>query len=211
MRTRSILATAASLLLASTVFAAAQGMPKQAPGGAGEGAGEPAHVEQGQGKQPAQKSNRREGTQQKAGQMEEHDSGAPKGKQGKQQTQKEQRGKQDAHDADQKADTKTRTGERKGDQKGEQRASDTQHKTLTTEQKTKVRERVLHGGKAPRVTNVNFSINVGTVVPRSVKVVALPPILVEYYPSYRGYLYFVANDEIIIVDRNFRIIAVLEV
>jgi hypothetical protein len=60
---------------------------------------------------------------------------------------------------------------------------------------------------------VNFSITVGTAVPRSVRVVELPPVLVEYHPEWRGrgYLYFIVNDEIIVVDRNYRIVAVLEV
>jgi len=74
-----------------------------------------------------------------------------------------------------------------------------------------VRETVLRGGSAPRVTSVNFRISVGTVVPTTVRVVELPPVLIEYYPDWRGYFYFVYNDEIIIVDRNHHIVAVLEV
>ena len=65
---------------------------------------------------------------------------------------------------------------------------------------------------APRVTNVNFSINVGTVVPRTVRVVAVPPTLVEIHPEWRGYIYFVHDDEIIIVEPGtLRIVAVLSV
>src|SRR5262245_60981478 len=41
--------------------------------------------------------------------------------------------------------------------------------TLTTEQRTKIRQTVLAGGNVPRASNVNFSINVGTVVPTSVR------------------------------------------
>jgi hypothetical protein len=78
---------------------------------------------------------------------------------------------------------------------------------LTVEQKTKVRETVLRGSSAPRVTTVNFNISVGTVVPTTVRVVELPPVLIEYYPDWRGHLYFVYNDEIIIVDHNHHIIA----
>ena len=63
---------------------------------------------------------------------------------------------------------------------------------------------------APRVTNVNFSINVGTVVPRSVKIVAVPATLVEIHPAWRGYSYFVYNDEIIIVEPGtMKIVTVL--
>jgi Protein of unknown function (DUF1236) len=83
--------------------------------------------------------------------------------------------------------------------------------TLTTEQRTKIRETVLVGGNAPRVTNVNFSISVGTTVPRTVRVVAVPAPLIEIYPEWRGHMYFVVGDEIIIVDNNHRIIAVIAV
>jgi len=36
-------------------------------------------------------------------------------------------------------------------------------------------------------------------------------VLVEFHPEWRGYFYFIVNDEIIVVDRNHRIVAVLEV
>jgi hypothetical protein len=81
--------------------------------------------------------------------------------------------------------------------------------TLTTEQRTKVRETVLTGGNVPRASNVNFSISVGTAVPRTVRVVAVPSTLVEIHPQWRGYRYFVVGDDMIIVDRNNRIVAVI--
>jgi len=83
--------------------------------------------------------------------------------------------------------------------------------TLTTEQRTKIRQTVLVGGNVPRANNVNFSINVGTTVPTSVRVVEVPPTLIEIHPDWRGHMYFVVGDEIIIVDRNHRIIAVIQV
>jgi hypothetical protein len=81
--------------------------------------------------------------------------------------------------------------------------------SFTAEQRTRIRETVIQSGNAPRATNVNFSIRVGTVVPRSVRVVAVPPLLVEFRPQWRGLLYFIVGDEIIIVDRNYRIVAVI--
>ncbi len=82
---------------------------------------------------------------------------------------------------------------------------------LTAEQKAKVRTSVLTAN-APRVTSVNFSINVGTVVPRTVRVVSVPPTLVEIHPAWRGFLYFVHGDEIIIVEPGtLRIVAVIQV
>ena len=217
MRIRSVLTTAASVLLASTVFAAAQGTQKQGPGG--EGGPAPAQTQQHegqQGKQAPQKGERRENGSQKGAQAQERE-GSGKQQQGKQETQKEQRGepkgKGERNDAAQRNERNdAQRGDRNDGQRGERNdAQRGEHKTLTVEQKTKVRETVLRGSNAPRVTSVNFTVSVGTVVPTTVRVVEVPSVLIEYYPDWRGYLYFVYNDEIIIVDRNHRIIAVLEV
>src|ERR1043165_6077369 len=81
--------------------------------------------------------------------------------------------------------------------------------SLTTAQKTKIRTTVLTSS-APRVSTVNFDVKVGTVVPRSVRVVPVPATIVEIEPQWRGYMYFVYRDEIIIVEPNsLRIVAVL--
>ena len=82
--------------------------------------------------------------------------------------------------------------------------------SLNTEQRTKIRETVIKGGNVNRVTNVNFNISVGTAVPRSVHLVTVPSTIVEIHPAWRGYLYFVVNDEIIIVEPGtLRIVAVI--
>ena len=71
---------------------------------------------------------------------------------------------------------------------------------------------MLTGGNAPRLTNVNFNVRVGTVVPRTVRVVAVPDTIVEIRPQWRGYMYFVYEDEIIIIEPgSYRIVAVLTV
>lgn len=81
---------------------------------------------------------------------------------------------------------------------------------LTTEQKTKIRTTVL--ATAPKVTNVNFSLNVGTVVPRSVRFVAVPPTLIEIHPAWRGYMYFVVGNDLVIIEPDsLRIVAVISV
>ena len=85
---------------------------------------------------------------------------------------------------------------------------------LTTEQKTKIRTTVIQSSSAPKVSrsSINFNISVGTVVPRSVRFVTVSPVIVEYYPAYRGYSYFIVDDEIIIVEPStLRIIAVITV
>jgi hypothetical protein len=82
---------------------------------------------------------------------------------------------------------------------------------LTTEQRTTIRKEVLTTN-APRATNINFSVNVGTVVPTTVRVVEVPTTIVKIHPQWKGYRYFVYNDEIIIVEpRSLKIVAVLNV
>jgi hypothetical protein len=83
--------------------------------------------------------------------------------------------------------------------------------TLTAEQRTRIRTTVLAGSDVPQVNNVNFAIRVGTVVPTSVRVVALPATLIEIYPQWRGHSYFVVRDEIVIVDSEYRIVSVVPV
>jgi peptidoglycan hydrolase-like protein with peptidoglycan-binding domain len=58
---------------------------------------------------------------------------------------------------------------------------------------------------------VNFAVHTGAVVPRSVNVVAIStfPILIETFPQYRDYSFFVIEDEVVIVDRGHRIVDVV--
>jgi hypothetical protein len=50
------------------------------------------------------------------------------------------------------------------------------------------------------------------VVPRTVRVAPLPVTIVEIEPEWRGYMYFVSGDEIIVVEPgSLRIVAVLDV
>jgi hypothetical protein len=82
--------------------------------------------------------------------------------------------------------------------------------SISTEQRTRIRETVMKQSNAPRVDRVDFRVSVGTVVPRSVRVVALPASVVEIHPAWRGFLYFIVGDEIVIVQPGtLRIVAVL--
>src|SRR5947207_3482835 len=85
---------------------------------------------------------------------------------------------------------------------------------LTPDQKTQIRTSVLQSSSAPKVSrsSINFNISVGTVVPRSIHFVTVPETLVRIHPAWRGYSYFIVDDEIIIVDaRTLQIIAILVV
>jgi hypothetical protein len=82
---------------------------------------------------------------------------------------------------------------------------------LSQEQRTRIHSTIIKS-RPNRVTNVNFNISVGTKVPRTVRLVALPPTIIEIVPEYRGYLYFVYEDEIVIVEPStMEIVAVIEV
>jgi hypothetical protein len=80
---------------------------------------------------------------------------------------------------------------------------------LSTEQRTKITS-VIREQKVEPVTNVNFSISVGTRVPRSVHFHPLPTEIVTIYPAWRGFEFFLVRDEIIVVNpRTLEIVAVL--
>lgn len=102
-----------------------------------------------------------------------------------------------------------RTGEPQD--QAQQAGRDGSNVNLTAEQRDRIRTTVMARNNVPRVDNVNFSIRVGTVVPRRVRVVEVPSALIAIHPQWRGHRYFVIRDEIIIVDRDYRIISVVPV
>lgn len=104
--------------------------------------------------------------------------------------------------------------QREGAQRGQQPLDQTQgqgsHANISTEQRTRIRETIIKESNAPRVTNVNFNISVGTVVPRTVTLAPVPVTVIEIQPAWRGYVYFIVGDEIIIVEPGtHRIVAVI--
>ena len=61
------------------------------------------------------------------------------------------------------------------------------------------------------LNNVNFSIVVGSRVPRDVSFYPLPTEIVTIYPDWRGYEFVLVGDQIVVVDlRTFEIVAVLD-
>jgi hypothetical protein len=81
---------------------------------------------------------------------------------------------------------------------------------LSSEQRTRITTVIRNQHLAP-VTNVNFSISVGTRVPRDVTFHPLPTEIVTIYPEWRGYEFILVNDQIVVVDpRTFEIVAVLD-
>jgi hypothetical protein len=81
--------------------------------------------------------------------------------------------------------------------------------SLNVQQRTQIGQTLARHNVKP-VTNVNFSISVGTAVPRSVQLNALPADLVTIVPQYRGYSYFVVEEQIVIVEpSSTKIVAVI--
>src|SRR6266446_5970927 len=85
--------------------------------------------------------------------------------------------------------------------------------TLSAQQQTTIRQSVLSARNAPRV-NVNaihFAVNPGVVVPSNIRIVSVSsfPVLVDVFPSFRDYSFFVVEDEIVFLDRDRRIVEVV--
>ncbi|MHB8270330.1 DUF1236 domain-containing protein [Bradyrhizobium sp.] len=81
---------------------------------------------------------------------------------------------------------------------------------LSTEQRTKITT-VFKSQHVQPVTNVNFSISVGTHVPRNVGFHPLPAEIVTIYPEWRGYEFFLVNNQIIVVNpRTLEIVEIID-
>jgi hypothetical protein len=82
---------------------------------------------------------------------------------------------------------------------------------LSTEQRTKI-STVIKSQHVESVNNVNFSVSVGTRVPRDgVRFSTLPAEVVTIYPQWRGYDYIVVHDRIVIIDpQTYEIVEIIE-
>jgi hypothetical protein len=82
---------------------------------------------------------------------------------------------------------------------------------LSTEQRTRITTVIRNQHAAP-LNSVNFTIAVGTRVPRDVTFYPLPAEIVTYYPEWRGYEYILVGDQILVINpRSQEIVAVLDV
>jgi hypothetical protein len=81
---------------------------------------------------------------------------------------------------------------------------------LSGEQRTRISMVIRNQHVAP-ATNVNFSIAVGTRVPRDATFHPLPAEIVSIYPDWRGYEFILVRDRIVVVDpQTFEIVAVID-
>jgi hypothetical protein len=80
---------------------------------------------------------------------------------------------------------------------------------LNDQQRTRISQSVTRLNVHP-LNSANFSLSVGTAVPRDVRLQPLPAEVVEVVPQYRGYNFVLVKDEIVIVEpSSYKIVAVL--
>jgi hypothetical protein len=84
---------------------------------------------------------------------------------------------------------------------------------LNSEQRTKISQTIkTQNVKRVERTNINFNISVGTVVPRTYSFYPVPATVIAVVPAWRGYLYLVVGDEMLIIHpRTHEIVAVIAV
>jgi hypothetical protein len=224
MFNRWMMTAAAAALIAGTGFANAQGMNRETPS-AGAGMQQNAPAADHGAAAPEEKMQPQGGkTQRTQGDMKS----GPKGEKSAQDTNtnnnmkgekpnsmRSETNEKGAAGKDMKAED--RNGTMNADSKG---AADNKSQTvgqagagakLSTEQRTRITTVIRDQHVAP-VTNVNFSIAVGTRIPRDVTFHPLPTEIVTIYPDWRGYEFILVNDQIVVVDpQTFEIVAVLDV
>jgi len=117
---------------------------------------------------------------------------------------------------DMKAESRDRNGNMNAETKGADSKSTTTGQAgagakLSTEQRTKITT-VIRSQRVAPVNNVNFSISVGTRVPRGgVSFHPLPAEVVTVYPEWRGYEFILVRDQIVVIDpQTLEIVAVLD-
>jgi hypothetical protein len=88
------------------------------------------------------------------------------------------------------------------EQNGQQQKHGDKSARVNDEQRGELR-RMLRGTHVQPAPNIDFSVDVGARIPRSVHLYRLPPRIVDIVPGYQGYMYFLlADGRIAIVDPN---------
>ena len=120
------------------------------------------------------------------------------------------------HDNNMKAEGKDKSGTNAAETKSTTERTQTTGQAgagakLTSYQRTKITT-VIKNQHVENVTNVNFSISVGTRVPReNVHFYPVPTEVVTIYPQWRGYEFIMVNNRIVIVDPGtYEIVEIIE-
>lgn len=212
------MSVAGALLLAGSVvaYAQAQQPPK-------EPKSEEQKPAQGSSQKPTEsKDSRQQQAEPKEGQGERAKTGQSEGKPAEDSQRREQTEKSGKSEAPAKqssdqgggggaAGQEGQRAEKTGDAAKEQSPKRSAGKKLETKQRTVVRESITKRNVRP--AKVNFTINVGTVVPRTVVLYDLPDTLIEFEPSYSRYKFVMSDDNTILVidPETWTIVDVIEI
>jgi hypothetical protein len=81
---------------------------------------------------------------------------------------------------------------------------------LSESQRSQIKTLIVKDRNMPRVNSSNFSVAVGSAVPRDVHVAPLPPDIIRVVPAYRGFDYVMVRDQLLIIDPDtMKIVAIL--
>jgi hypothetical protein len=112
-----------------------------------------------------------------------------------------------------KVQTESQGGSQRSGQTGRQESTGKKSGasvSLSNEQRTRTRDIIVRQN-VRAVNNVNFTIRVGSRVPRSIHFYPLPLTIIEFVPEYEGYQYILVGNEILIIDPvTLEIVAVLQ-
>jgi len=111
------------------------------------------------------------------------------------------------------AATQSQTGAATQSQTSTTSQTQASHTTLNTQQQTTIRQSVFSARNAPRVNvnSINFAVNTGVVVPSHVRIASISafPALIDVFPRFRDDSFFIVEDEIVILDRERRVVDVV--
>ncbi len=128
-----------------------------------------------------------------------------------------------ADDADRQRDRNRDTADRERDRTGDRdrgatgassgEAGKMKAKSLTNvtqEQRTRVKSVFVKHRDTAIVRDIDVSLNVGVVVPRSVRLHSVPSDIIAIVPEYRDYEYFIYENKVVIVDpATFEIVDII--
>jgi hypothetical protein len=213
MTNRFLMSVAAAALIAGTGFANAQGTGTSREPSAGATTQQNAPPsERGSAATPMNRDTSQSGAPAEAPKSAQSKDMAPKGEKSAQDNMKGEKG---AAGKDMKAEDRNSNMNRADDRNGAAKSATTTGQAgagakLSTEQRTKITT-VIKSQHVQPATNVNFSISVGTRVPRNVGFHPLPAEIVTIYPEWRGYEFFLVNNQIIVVNpRTLEIVDVID-
>jgi uncharacterized protein DUF1236 len=208
-----LMSVAAAALIAGTGFANAQGTgtSREAPS-SGAATQQSAPSDRGSASPMNRNDASQGGAPAEAPKSAQSKDMAPKGEKSAQDNMKGEKG---AAGKDVKAEDRNSNMNRADDRNGAAKSTTTTGQAgagakLSTEQRTKITS-VIKSQNVRPATNVNFSISVGARVPRTVGFHPLPAEIVTIYPEWRGYEFFLVNNQIIVVNpRTLEIVDVID-